>query len=268
MDIGNGYLENDKSYAKKKCFPHPIQYAEQLEPIQQLIQKVFEKKMYFVLENLDASETEDAWWQSTGSYWVRAYHVCLHLYMCNVKDLLRNLEVPLDTIYRAVDETYCKTIQPWIRTRSQSPLLILQRVKASTDKNLYHLQETLRNQNEMPNNDFSESKATDSSSYLQVYQQLIEENPIATRLENFLIQQLQWIIDIDSETYSKLGVYQLEQNWLQWISILLESCVSIEGERASFPKLTEWLWKHLSLDPIHPMVQSTLALVLSKAQKQ
>ncbi|GJD12731.1 hypothetical protein Gasu2_68050 [Galdieria sulphuraria] len=265
--IGRDCAENDRQHSKT-CLPYN-RYAEQLEPIQQLIQMVLEKKLYHLLEYLEKSQwvSKGSWWESTRSSWTKAYQVCLSMYMSKVRDLLRNLDVPLDAIYRAADETYCRTIKPWLKKQDNSPLEILQWIKENSENNLYLMQNNrkeISSHKEQEVNSLSETK--EENNHIQVYQQLIEENPIATRLESFLLQQLQWITDMDTETYQKLGIYQLEQRWLQWISVLLESCSQVEGDQTSFPKLTEWLWKHLSYDTIHPMVQSSLALAISKTK--
>ncbi|GJQ14704.1 hypothetical protein GpartN1_g6495.t1 [Galdieria partita] len=264
--IGENCTGNDRQ-SSKTCFLLSNRYAEQLEPIQQLVQMVLERKLYHVLEQLEKSEalTNDIWCHSTRSSWKRTYRVCQSLYMTTVRDLLRNLDVPLDAIYRAADETYCRTIKPWLRTNDKSPLEILEWIKEDADNNFYFVQnnkEQILSHTEANGLPASEQK----SNLVQVYEQLVEENPVASRLESFLLQQLQQITDLDVETYQKLGIYQLEKRWLQWISMLLETCVQIEGEQTDFPKLTEWLWKHLSYDKIHPLVQSSLALAISKTK--
>lgn len=269
-DVENLGMDCAASSDGQQCSARYIsynRYAQLLEPIQQLVQKILEKKLCHILAKSEKSEEDICMLQSIRSYWIGAYDVCHNLYMNTVKDLLRNLDVPLDVISRAVDETYCRTIQSWLGKQEMSPLEILQWVKKNTESSLYRMQNKRETQvpNETQGNRVSQTQITQDS-YLQVYQQLVEENPIATRLEDFLLQHLQYIADIDTESYEKLGVYQLEQQWLQWISVMLETCAQMEDTK--FSKLTQWLWKHLSYDPIHPLVQSSLALAISKTKNE
>eukprot|EP00871_Galdieria_phlegrea_P001530 jgi/Galph1/2378/GphlegSOOS_G1072.1 len=253
----------------------PNRYVEQLNPIQQLVQRVMEKKLQVLFEPLECSNYQniEEWWEMTGLYWHRAYDLCWSLFNGTVENVLQQLDVPRDAFRYAIEQTFDKTVQRllWRSNQNQSEKLemICKRISRSCTRCVSTEKKVRDDASRMSIQEIQLERNVPiacSTAYQKVCWQLVTEHPISMSIEQFLIQNLELLRWIDEETYQNFGVYGLEQRWLKCSTMLVDMCRKLEGNQVKLSQLSRWLWERISKDKTHPLIQQCLSEAIYKIE--